>query len=139
MRGLLLHHGALEEDLEQMEAGLIHDEVPIDDPPSDHRRVAYHRMFLTSDGKIYPTYSKGITQFPADEIASPAEKGAGLGRNRSATRAWNLPPLSYAKSSIPNALSLVLRYFEPKVHQEEANLVPRSSMRANSPHKPIRS
>ena len=108
-RTLLLWQGAEQEDLDKMEAGSFHDAVAKDAEASmAFRQIAFHRMisgpecdvshFKNADGPA-------VTQIDEGEIAS--DQGARISTKRSGIKTWNMPPESYALSSIPGALSRV--------------------------------
>ena len=106
-RSLLVWQGAEQEDLDKMEDGTFHDAVAKDAEASmAFRQIAFHRMiFGTECDQFQNADGPAVTQIDEGEIAS--DQGARISTKRSGIKTWNMPPESYALSSIPGALSRV--------------------------------
>ena len=106
-RSLLVWQGAEQEDLDKMEDGTFHDAVAKDAEASmAFRQIAFHRMiFGTECDQFQNADGPAVTQIDEGEIAS--DQGARISTKRSGIKTWNMPPRSYALSSIPGALSRV--------------------------------
>ena len=93
-----------------MEAGTFHDAVAKDAEASmAFRQVAFHRMVSGPECDLSKQFQNAdwpaVTQIDEGEIAS--DQGAQIKTKRSGIKTWNMPPESYALSSIPGALSRV--------------------------------
>ena len=123
-RSILLHYGALEGDLESASRGEFHDIVGRDtEDAMSFRQIAFHRMLWnqnTPSSSIFAANQASVTQISKDEICS--EKGANVYFERSGTRTWNLPPQSFAASSIPRAIARFNAFMEPSAHHFQSNL-----------------
>ena len=109
-RSLLVWQGAEQEDLDKMEDGSFHDAVAKDAEASmAFRQIAFHRMISGPECDVLEQFQNAngpaVTQIDEGEIAS--DQGARISTKRSGIKTWNMPPESYALSSIPGALSRV--------------------------------
>jgi len=105
-RELLVWQGAEPSDLNAIEMGKIHAATEQDkEPTMAFRQIAFHRMVSLQGKPFQPAHYDAITQIAEKEIAS--DDGARVNFKRSGTRKWNLPPPSYAESSLPAALARV--------------------------------
>lgn len=125
---LLLHFGAEEPDLVNMEKGLFHAACPRDpEEAMAFRQIGFQRMLLSFPGDATFDWTNemppranvesgnwnAITQIAESEIASSTADGAQVAFKRSGTRMWPLPPREYSKCSIPKALALLNQQFLP--------------------------
>ena len=149
MKKLLLFYGASIEDLNNLEAGNVHAELPPDpEPKMDHRLIAFHRMLIEpkevenieekkknnsciASGKegsygsfhFVPALTQAVTQIPEKEIASTTEEGSKLHHKRSGLRFWPMPPASYATdSSVPRAMATLNAGLLPAKHHTQINV-----------------
>lgn len=135
MKQLLLFFGANIEDLNNLEAGKIHAELPPDpEPKMDHRRIAVHRILFEPKQRtnsnsneesfnFVPALTQMVTKIPEEEIASTAEDGTKLDYKRSGLRYGPMPPSSYAeKSSVPMAMALLNAELLPERHHPQVNI-----------------
>jgi len=105
-RELLVWQGADPSDLDAIEMGKIHAATEQDkEPTMAFRQIAFHRMVSLEGKPFVPAQYRAITQIAEKEISSA--DGARVYFERSGTREWNLPPPSYAQSSLPAALARV--------------------------------
>lgn len=131
-RSFLVYFGASYQDLSRATRGEFHDLVERDiEDAMSFRQIAFHRMVWnqaqkdlvgpnSSVSSIQPTNRPAITHISKDEICSDA--GANIFFERSSKRTWNLPPLSFADSSLPQAIARMNAFFEPASHHPQANL-----------------
>ena len=84
MKWLLKGFGATEEDLERMESGIVHGEVPRDQQTvMSHRRIAFHRMLLdTVNQELSAAHAHACTKIPTNSIASSVGEGVKLSYRR---------------------------------------------------------
>lgn len=135
MKQLLLFFGANIEDLNNLEAGEIHAELPPDpEPKMDHRRIAVHRILFEPKQRtnsnsneesfnFVPALTQMVTNIPEEEIASTTEDGTKLDYKRSGLRYSAMPPSSYAeKSSVPMAMALLNAEILPERHHQQVNI-----------------
>ena len=125
---ILLYFGASSKDLESISSGKIHDLVERDTEDSmSFRQVAFHRMLWNQELGVDPSTSikpagcRGVTQISGQEICS--DEGANIYFERSGTRYWNMPPRTFAESSVPKAIARLNVYLEPSSHQFQSNLM----------------
>jgi len=168
MKKLLLFCGADLEELEMLEAGLLHSKVSKDQEPAmNHRQISFHRMLiepkdsaikfkqiafqglLTDDAiktipnnemekkkngkslelcdsyQFVPAKVQAVTQLQSNEIASNAGEGSTFCKvsfRRCNYRDWPLPPLTYAESSVPEAMSILHAHMLPANHHAQQNI-----------------
>ena len=128
-RVLLLLHGATEADLAAIETGRVHSEVAKDTEPVMHFwQIAFHCLLIKPDPSgssqqmISPASMPAVTQISSDEIASTVDDGATVSFQRSGTRHWNLPPSSYANSTVATAMAALNSQLLPNVHHPQPNI-----------------
>lgn len=156
-RAILVHFGALEEDLKMIESGHIHNQVKRDIEATMHfRQIAVHRVLISEDHDLLPSKvgqetekndlsrcallsrsppqfvladAEAVTQISDKEICS--DEGAKVYFKRSGNRRWNLPPPAYTKSTVPLAIARFNSFLLPKTHHFQSNLKSDSKITIN--------
>lgn len=125
MRNLILDFGGKPEDLEILESGIVHGDLPADQQPiMSHRLTAIHRMYLnTTNNQIFPSNTHAVLDFMEEEIASDEEHHGKLNYDRSSERYARMAPDAYQKSSVAMALARMSMVLSSTDHHHQDNLV----------------
>ena len=75
------------------------------------------RGLQRSNSSVSLASCESVTNLSAKEICS--DEGANVYFERSGKREWNLPPLDYIGSSVPEALARLMDFFQPESHDDQ--------------------
>ena len=115
MKALLLQFGATTEDLNELESGSIHKDLPQDQQTRKYfRKIFCNKMILNTTNKdVFTANSNCITQIPRKEIATSDDIG---------TRYYLDASHRYRRNTVSTALARMNLVLSPDHHHHQDNL-----------------
>ena len=108
MRSLLLQFGATMEDMNELESGEIHRELPQDQQARKFFRKIYcHKMIMnTTNSEVFNANAHCLTQIPKEEIATSSDTGS---------RFYTYASDRYSRNTVSTAMArYVIKNTRPK-------------------------